>query len=97
MAKKRKPYTPFATDATGKKYVHVHAVMSPLIPFIDGLRVAFFGREKRGYLLLDDAIRWVEKEMQCHSRAKYEKVLVVLRRFRDQGAGDDPVSSPGGG
>jgi hypothetical protein len=76
--------SPLAVDTDGRKYVRTTAVMSNIIPLIDGIPVTFFGRGKQSYLRLEDAIAWVEKEMEYHSREKYEVVLEVLRRFRDQ-------------
>lgn len=80
---KRKKYTPFVTDMEGKKYVDVAAIMSPLIPLLDGLTVIHFKGDKKTYLHLDDAIKWVAEEMQHHSRPKYEKMLAVLNRFKE--------------
>lgn len=77
--------TPFAYhEPTGEKFVQVAAIMSPLIPFIDGIAVVTFPGDKKTYLKLADAIAWVEKEMQHHSREKYEVILAVLRKYEAQ-------------
>jgi alpha-D-ribose 1-methylphosphonate 5-triphosphate synthase subunit PhnH len=81
---KRKPKTPFAMDDDGRKYVQADAIMHPLIPAVDGLTVTMWEGDKHVYLNLDEAIRWVQAEMQFHSREKYEQILAVLNRFNDQ-------------
>ena len=56
---KRKKYTPFSESPDGQKFVDSAAIMSPLIPFIDGLTISTFKGDKKVYLHLEDAIRWV--------------------------------------
>lgn len=86
MAKKpRKKYTPFAVTPDGQKFVDSAAIMSPLVAFVDGLPITTFRGDRRVYLGLAVAIGWVEREMEHHSREKYEQILRVLYRFRDQG------------
>lgn len=81
----KKPYTPFALDMNkGGIYVEVRAVMDPMIPFIDGLAVTQFGKENRFYLAIDDAIEWCRKEMQSHSREKYEKMIATMERAKKE-------------
>lgn len=82
MAKKKS--TPFATDKNGKLYVECRAVMSPMIPFIDGISVTFFGKGKKVYLDIDTAIDWCRKEMQYHSKAKYETMIAVMERAKKE-------------
>ena len=81
MAKRK--YTQFVTDGDGNKFVHADAIMSPMVPLIDGLTLVHFKGDKKTYLRLDDAIGWVTEEMKHHSREKYEKVLTVLSRFKN--------------
>jgi hypothetical protein len=81
---KRKPKTPFAVDDEGRKFVQVNAIMHPMIPFVDGLTVTTWKGDGHVYLDLDEAIGWVEKEMQFHSKGKYEQILAVLVKFKEQ-------------
>ncbi len=80
----RSKKTPFARDYEGRKYVEANSLMAPLVSIIDGLTLHSLGREKRYYLSIEDAIDWVEREMQSRDRDTFEKVLAVLVRFRDQ-------------
>ncbi len=85
MAKRK--YTPFVMDQHGNKYVDAASIMSPLIPFIDGLTISTFKGDKRTYLKLAEAIAWVREEMKHHSADEYAKVLVALQRFeREDGS-----------
>lgn len=90
MAKKKK-WTPFAIGKDDRLYVEAMAVMSPLIPLIDGLELMFFGREKRAYLTLEDAMEWCRKEREHHSREKYDTMLAVMEKFRNQVASGEAV------
>jgi len=81
---KRKPKTPFALDDEGRKFVQADAIMHPLVLFTDGLAVTFWKGDRHAYLDLDEAIAWVQREMQSHSREKYEQILAVLVRFKNQ-------------
>lgn len=86
MAKRKaKDQTPFVIhDDTGERFVELAAVMHPLCAFADGLSITTFKGEKTLYLQIDVAIDWVEKEMQHHSREKYETMLAVLKKFKAQ-------------
>ena len=59
MSKQR---TPFAVSKEGNLYVEVRAIMHPLIPYVDGLTLTFFGKEKKAYLSIEQAIKWVNQE-----------------------------------
>ena len=76
----------FAEAKDGSLYVAINAIMSPLCALIDGLPVTFFGREKRGYLAIDTAIDWCREEMKHHSREKYEKMIAVMEKAKQQQA-----------
>jgi hypothetical protein len=71
-------------EHSGVLYVRVDAVMAPIIPFIDGLAMTFFGRGKKAYLKVDDAIEWCRKERECHSREKYDTMIDVMGRAKRQ-------------
>src|SRR5262245_51922861 len=81
----RKTRTPLVVHESGL-YVEVAAIMSPIIPLIDGLPVTFFGksRKARAYLRVVDAIAWCEAEKQYHDRERYEAVIALLRKFEQQ-------------
>lgn len=82
MAKKK---TPFAVDCnTGVRYVRTDAVMQPICAMIDELPVTFFGNGKHSYLKVDDAIAWCQQEKKYHSKEKYEKIIAVLEKFKNQ-------------
>ncbi len=87
-----KTKSPLAVDKHGKKYIEAKAIMSGLVPFIDGLAVTYFGRSKRMYLDLDVAINWVREEMKYHSRDKYAKILDMLLRFSETDTAPEPKS-----
>jgi hypothetical protein len=91
MAKK-KPAV-FATDKDGRLYVMAKAVMSPLIPLIDGLSLNFFGRSGVGWLKVDDAIDWCRKEMQYHDADKYRVMIAVMEKAKRQEA--ERATAPG--
>lgn len=78
-------------EPSGERFVHVAAIMHPMIPLVDGLPVTTFKGDKKTYLALDVAIRWVEEEMRHHSGEKYEQILAVLRRFE---SGDTASAGP---
>ena len=80
MAKK----SPLASDADGNVYVAVDHVMSPMVALIDGLPLTYFGRERRPYLKADVAIEWCRKEMDHHSRERFELTIEVLKRAMAQ-------------
>lgn len=92
MAKKKRVYIPFVVDQNGAKYVDSAAIMSPLIPLIDGLSITTFKGDKKHYLKLDDAIKWVEEEMKHHSVDKYQKILTALNRFKSEENADDATN-----
>ena len=83
-------YSPYAYDQNGKKYVHVKVVMSALACAIDGLTTYHLRGDRRPFLLLDDAIAWVETEIENTvddkvEHAKYKTMLQHLtRRAQDK-------------
>ena len=86
MSRKRENAIVFASDADGKLFVKVRAVMNGLIPFIDGLPIVFFGKGKTAYLEIDTAIAWCRKESQYHSGEKYNKMIEVMEIAKRQEA-----------
>ena len=81
MAKRHR--TVFA-EHDGRLYVQVRAVMSPLIPFIDGLKVVSFKGDKHLYLPIDVAIDWCREEMRHHSKEKFEVMISVMEKAKAQ-------------
>jgi hypothetical protein len=78
----RKKFTPFAHYRDGQdlyirmKYSGIH----PLVVLYDGISLHFFGKEKTGYLLVEDAVAWHEKELQeTNGRAGNRQVMELLR------------------
>lgn len=82
MARKRSPY---AEDINGNLFVLVTAIMHPLVPFIDGLTLHYFGtRTKLGpaYLPIDRAIAWLKEESKYNAAAA--KALVIMEQHQEQ-------------
>jgi len=71
--------TPFA-DKDGQLYVRVEAVMHPLVPYHDGISVTFFGKDKYGYLTIEDAIKFCEKEPGSHCGHPYTELLAACHK-----------------
>jgi hypothetical protein len=87
VPRKKKQKTPFAiSEETGKLFVRIDAVMTPLVALCDGLTHVFFGRSKVAYMEVDTAIEWCRKEMQHHSKEKYELMIRVMERFKEEAA-----------
>lgn len=80
----RKSRSPFVVSEDGSKFVAVNALTLPLIALIDGLTICTFKGDKRMFWRLADAIAWVEKEMENHSRDEFEKKLAALRQFESE-------------
>lgn len=72
----------FFAESEGKLYVKTKAIMHHMIPFIDGLPVVTFKRDKNLYLDVDVAIDWCKKEMQYHSKEKYEVKIAVMEKAK---------------
>ena len=76
------------------------SLMHPMVPLYDGLDVYFFD-DTPGFtfLALDDAMRWVEREMAGGGmteeyRVKYGRAVDAMRDFRDGKTEEHPT---GGG
>lgn len=82
MSKKKR--TPLATDANGNLFVELAAIMHPMVAINDGLTLAFFGKEHKAYLAVDDAIAWCKKEMERFGDKSYQIKIDVLERFKAQ-------------
>ena len=93
MGKKPKQqHAPFATDKAGKLFVMVRAMMSPMIPFFDGLPITTFKGDSNHYLDAHTAIRWAEKEAGgCvgAERTKYETMAATIRKALAQVAAEN--------
>lgn len=83
MGKKK---TFFATDKDGNLFVELKAVMNPMCALIDGIPLVGFGKSKKLYIAIDTAIEWCQKEMQHHSREKYQKMIDVMLKCKEQEA-----------
>src|SRR5262245_41572761 len=81
MAKRQK--TVFA-EYNGKLYVTVRAVMHPLIPYVDGLPLVFFPKDKKAYLEVDVAIKWCREEMRHHDTGKYQTMIEVMEKVKEE-------------
>lgn len=71
--------TPFA-DLNGQLYVRLQAVMNPLVALSDGLPVSFFNGESNGYLKIEDAIKFCEKEPGSHCGHPYTELLAACHK-----------------
>ena len=69
-------------ECEGKLYVEVKAVMTPIVAVVDGLPVTFFGRGKKPYLAIEDAIGWCRAEQKYHSPEKYAKMIKAMEHAR---------------
>ena len=68
-------------ESAGSLFVRTDAVMSPLIPFIDGLKVVYFPKLRHSYLKLETAVEWCRKEREHHSREKYDAIIATLEKI----------------
>lgn len=79
MAKRRAVY---AIDKDGNNlYVELkYSGLHPLVAMCDGVPLTFFGKEKKAYLKVVEAISWHEKELrESGGRSGSEPILSALR------------------
>jgi hypothetical protein len=80
----RKGRTIFADSDDGRLFVRVEAVMNPMIPFVDGLPLTFFGKSTKAYLDIDTAIKWCREEFAHSRNDKYRIMYEVMERAKAQ-------------
>lgn len=84
----KKPYTPFADTEDGRLFVRLDSFMHPFCAFADGLPITFFGKENVIYTDIDTAIKWCEKESTPHTKKKYDHMIDIMRKAKQQHAND---------
>lgn len=82
MAKQR---TPFAVSKDGGLFVELKASgIDPLCALIDGMPLTFFGKEKKSYITIDQAIDWQTNEQKYTPTKQREKIIAALRDVREK-------------
>ena len=81
--------TPFV-KCEGLYYVTIRCSgIHPLIPFVDGMAITTFPKDKKPYILLDDAIAWHENELErSHGESGNKKVMELLKKARGRFTAD---------
>jgi hypothetical protein len=78
---KRSPYV----RHEGKIYVEArYSGISVLVVMVSGLAISTFGKSATPYLLLDDAIRWHEKEIEVTNGKYPDTGLKVLTEAKNR-------------
>jgi hypothetical protein len=85
MAKRRKRAI-FAVGNDGVLCVELTAVMHPLCALFDGLTLVFFGKSKKAYMRVVDAIAWCRKESKHYDAEKYRLMIEVMERALTENA-----------
>lgn len=77
---------PFAIDREGTRlFVRLDYIASPQVAVRDGLSLWYFGRSKRPYITVEQAIEWTERqcrEVQRFKEKRGAKMLEALREAR---------------
>lgn len=82
----------FLEHDDGRLFVKLEAVMPPLVAMIDGITLYMTRRTKRSkeeaFLLIDTAIDWCRKEMEYHSREKYQRMIDAMEKVKADAAAE---------
>lgn len=70
-------------DNKNRILVDVACIMHPLIPYIDGLEITQFEKDKRTFIEINEAIDWVKKELHVASpKERYSEILTALEKAK---------------